>query len=215
MTTFANNRNYRIWAIPAYSSQPPPAKTRTPTARMPHCGSAVQGACVLRKAELGLMHMKMPEPIQNTPKASRKKVVNTCAVELRQTQIEAESQCPDKPRQSRAYSRENGTIGVLGLWCSLSFHHPLNLDRRPFPKSSRCWDLTSIEFCGDRAERARAGGLNGCDRRKELRADLARFLAAHLARCSSDLCKPFSRDAAATKLRSPRFCGGEGCLGPF
>ncbi len=42
-----------------------------------------------------------------------------------------------------------------------------------------------------------------------------RFLATHLARCSSNLCKALSRDAAAAELRSPRFCGCEGCLGPL
>ena len=37
------------------------------------------------------MHIKMPDPIQNTPKASRKKVVSICAVELRPAQIEADN----------------------------------------------------------------------------------------------------------------------------
>ena len=41
----------------------------------------------------------------------------------------------------------------------LSSGHPLNLHRRPFPKSSGCWDLANVEFCRDRAERARAGDL--------------------------------------------------------
>lgn len=96
---------------------------------------------------------------------------------------------------------------------SLLFHHPLNLHRRPFPSSSGRGDLASIEFCRDRAERTRAGSLYGCDGREKLSADLARFLAAHLARRRSDLSKPLSRDAAAAKLRSPRPRRGEGCLG--
>ena len=43
--------------------------------------------------------------------------------------------------------------------------------------------------------------------------DLACFLATTLARCSSDLSKPLSRDAPAAKLRSARLCGCEGCFG--
>ncbi len=41
---------------------------------------------------------------------------------------------------------------------------------------------------------------------------MARFLASHPARGRSDLCKALSRDAAVAELRSPRFCGCEGCL---
>ncbi len=44
--------------------------------------------------------------------------------------------------------------------------------------------------------------------KSRLRADLACFLATHLARGGSDLCKPLSRDAPAAKLCAPRFCGG-------
>ena len=80
---------------------------------------------------------------------------------------------------------------------------------------SRRWDLASVELCRDRAERARARGSYGCDGRNELPADLARFLFTHLTRCNSNLCEPFSRDAPTAKLRSPHFCGGEGCFGPL
>ena len=57
--------------------------------------------------------------------------------------------------------------------------------------------------------------MDGCDGWQEFHSALARFLATLLARCSSNLCKPLSRDATAAELRSPRLCGSEGCFGPF